>query len=149
MWSRSWIAMGVALLGLLANSWTRTVVADDHDHEHRHGHKHVRSTQATPHTMEQAGYPQMVSPLAMESYNEHYSGGYIGGGKAWGGHAGCANAGTWGWDYSPFHPMSSRIFLKWSHGRHYQGGTGAYATDGPKPLEHITETIHSHFGGGD
>jgi hypothetical protein len=119
--------------------------AGDHDHDH----KHVKSTQATPHTFHQAGHPEVVSEFAQESYNEHYSGGYIGGGKAHGGHERCANQGTWGWDYTPFRPMSSKIFLKWSHGRHYQGGTGAYATDGPKPLEHITETVHGHLGGGE
>ena len=35
--------------------------------------------------------------------------------------------------------MSSKIFLRWSNGRHYEGGTGAYATDGPKPMEHVKE----------
>ena len=118
--------------------------------EHEHSHKHVKSTTATPHTIRQAGYPQWVSPVSMVSYNERYSGGYIGGGKFFhGGDEPCVHQGTWGWDYSPFRPMSSRIFLKWSNGRHYEGGTGAYATDGPKPMEHIKESIHSHFGGGD
>jgi hypothetical protein len=143
MRSRSWIAASLAALGLFANPSTGIAPAGEHSHKHE---KSTTAT-ATPHTFRQAGYPQCVSPIAMESYNEHYSGGFIGGGKAIGGHERCANEGTWGWDYTPFRPMSSRIFLKWSHGRHYQGGTGAYATDGPKPIEHITETIHSHFGG--
>ncbi len=41
----------------------------------------------TPATMKaehRAGYSQSVSPIAMESYNEHYSGGYIGGGTLFG-----------------------------------------------------------------
>ena len=118
--------------------------ADEPAHERKH---HPKSTQATPHDFRQAGYPQCVSPISMVSYNEHYSGGYVGGGKGFGGHERRANEGTWGWDYTPFRPMSSRIFLKWSHGRHDQGGTGAYATDGPKPIEHISETVHGHFGG--
>jgi hypothetical protein len=143
MSSRCEIVAGLALLGLLANPASGVVRAG----ENEHSHKHEKSTQATPHTMRQAGYPQLVSPVAMESYNQHYSGSYVGGGKAFGGHGRCANEGTWGWDYTPFRPMSSRIFLNWSHGRHYQGGTGAYATDGPKPIEHLTEAIHGHFGG--
>jgi len=114
--------------------------------EDQHSHKHVKSTVATPHTERQAGYPDCVSSIAMESYNDHYSGGFVGGGKAFFGHGRCAQEGTWGWDYTPFRPMSPRIFSRWSHGRHYQGGTGAYATDGPKPIEHVTETIHEHFG---
>jgi hypothetical protein len=143
---RSWNVIGPGLLGLLVNPWGQAILADDHEHSHQH----VKSTQATPHPMSQAGYPQEVSPISMESYNQHYNGGFIGGGKGGhGGHEPCLNEGTWGWDYNLFRPMSSRIFLKWSHGRHYQGGTGSYATDGPKPLEHITETIHGHFGGGD
>jgi hypothetical protein len=141
MRDRSWIAAGLASLALVVGASAGTSRGDDH------AHKHEKSTTATPHTIRQAGYPQCVSPVSMVSYNEHYSGGYIGGGKAHGGHEPCRNEGTWGWDYTPFRPMSSRIFLKWSHGRHEQGGVGAYATDGPKPLEHITETIHGHFGG--
>jgi hypothetical protein len=143
MRSRSWIAAGLAALGLVVMPSTRTSLAGDLFH------KHEKSTTATPHTFRQAGYPQCVSPVSMVSYNEHYSGGYVGGGKFLGGQEPCPHQGTWGWDYTPFRPMSSRIFLKWSNGRHYEGGTGAYATDGPKPLEHITETVHGHFGGGD
>jgi hypothetical protein len=41
-----------------------------------------------------------------------------------------AEEGTWGWDY-----RTSRLvcdpFLRWWHGRRYQGGSGAYRTDGP------------------
>jgi hypothetical protein len=143
---RSWIAAGLVTLGLSANPAGLAAFAEDHEHEH--GHKHPKSTVATPHTWEQAGYPLEVG-MAMESYNEHYSGSYVGGGSLFGHHVRCSDAGTWGWDYTPFRPMSSRIFLSWSHGRRYQGGTGNYKTDGPKPMEHIKETIHSHFGGGE
>ena len=139
---RSWIAAGFLAVGLPLNPMVGITLGGDHDHVY-----HVKSTQATPHTERQAGYPQCVSPIAMESYNDHYSGGYVGGGKALHGHGRCANEGTWGWDYTPFHSMSPRKFLGWSHGRHYQGGAGAYATDGPKPMEHIKETVHEHFSG--
>ena len=139
----SWIGASLVATGVFTGQVPGIVRADDHEH----GHKHVKSTQATPHTLHQAGHPEVVSPIAMGSYNDHYSGGYVGGGKAFGGHSRCSNEGTWGWDYTPFRPMSSRLFLGWSHGRHYQGGTGAYATDGPKPIEHVTEAIHGHLGG--
>ena len=145
MGSRSGIAAGMATLALFTHSISGIARGGDHDHDH----KHVKPTLATPHTFHQAGHPECVSAIARESYNRHYSGEYVGGGKAFGGHGRCANEGTWGWDYTPFRPMSSRLFLKWSHGRHYQGGTGAYATDGPKPIEHVTEAIHGHFGGGE
>lgn len=141
MRSRDRIAACLATLGMVTGLSTGIALADDH------AHKHPKSTVATPHTMRQAGYPQCVSPISMVSYNEHYSGGYVGGGKYHGGHEPCPHhEGTWGWDYTPFRPMSSRIFLKWSNGRHYQGGAGAYETEGPKPIEHLTEAIHAHFG---
>ena len=143
---RNWIAAGLVALGLSAYPMSGTILAGDDEHVHEHSHGHPKSTEATPHTIRQAGYPHEVGPFAMESYNEHYSGGYVGGGNLFGGHGSCAHVGTWGWDYTPFRPMSQKIFLRWSNGRRYQGGTGAYATDGPKPLEHITETIHGHFG---
>ena len=110
-------------------------------------HFRRKSPQATPHTDERAGYPYDISRLAMPSNTGHYSGGYVGGGTAVGGQGRCPNEGTWGWDYTPFRPMSSHIFLNWSHGRRSQGGTGSYRTDGPKPLEHLTEAVHEHFSG--
>jgi hypothetical protein len=73
-----------------------------------------------------------VSPLAHPSYNGHESGGYVGGGSAskWHGEPRTAEEGTWGWDY-----RTSRLvcdpFLRWWHGQRYQGGSGAYKTDGP------------------
>lgn len=39
--------------------------------------------------------------------------------------------GTWGWDYQGWH-LPRRIITGWWHGRRYQGGAGAYKTDGPK-----------------
>jgi hypothetical protein len=101
--------------------------------------KHVRSNVATPHTMEQAGYPLEVSMMSAPSYTERYTGGYIGGGRGHGGHGRCVNEGTWGWDYTPRRPMSPHIFLNWSHGRNYQGGTQGYATDAPISIHKIKE----------
>ena len=39
--------------------------------------------------------------------------------------------GTWGWDYQGW-LFPRRVINGWWHGRRYQGGTGAYKTDGPK-----------------
>ncbi len=111
-----------------------------------HPHNHQKSTQATPHTHRQAGYPHCASPLAVPSYNDHYTGGYVGGGKAIGGEGRCPREGTWGWDYTPFRPSGRGLFLNWSHGRHVQGGTGSYATDGPHPLHTINEAVREHVG---
>lgn len=38
--------------------------------------------------------------------------------------------GAWGWDYQGW-LMPRRVINGWWHGRRYQGGTGAYKTDGP------------------
>jgi hypothetical protein len=50
--------------------------------------------------------------------------------------------GTWGWDYVGrwFH---RNVILGWWHGRRQQGGTGAYATDGPG-LNHGEATLPGH-----
>jgi hypothetical protein len=73
-----------------------------------------------------------VSPLAHPSYNSHTSGGYVGGGCAskWHGEPRTAEEGTWGWDYRTSRLMCDP-FLRWWHGQRYQGGSGAYKTDGP------------------
>ena len=81
----------------------------------------------------------------MPSYNEHYSGDYVGGGKPIGGHGRCLNEGTWGWDYTPFRP-DVRTDLHGLVPRPARSGRDrGYATDGPKPLEHLTESVHEHF----
>ena len=136
---RSRIAAGLAI-GAIAASGPVIALGGDHSHES------TKSTHATPHTHEQAGYPLCVSRLAHPSYNEHYTGGYVGGGKAIGGQGRCGQEGTWGWDYTPFRASGHGVFLDWSHGRRYQGGTGRYATDGPHPIHAISEAIKEHGG---
>ncbi len=54
--------------------------------------------------------------------------------------------GTWGWDYHGY-CLPSRVILGWWHGRKYQGGEGAYSTDGPRPL-HAIEGRHERKGEG-
>jgi hypothetical protein len=50
-----------------------------------------------------------------------------------------AAEGTWGWDYQGWLPRW--VTLGWWHGR-YQGGTGAYQTDGPKLLHPADGAAH-------
>jgi hypothetical protein len=70
---------------------------------------------------------------ALPSDTGHYLGYYVGGGcgrprKA---EPRRIDEGTWGWDYQGW-LIPRRVMLEWWHGRRYQGGTGAYKSDGPK-----------------
>jgi hypothetical protein len=85
------------------------------------------------HTQERAGKPLCVSLFAYPTRGATYVGYYVGGGT------GCVAAeprrideGTWGTDYKG-HWLPRHVILDWSHGRLYQGGTGAYATEGIAP----------------
>jgi hypothetical protein len=82
-----------------------------------------------PLQWERAGCPQNVRPHALPSNTRYYWGWWVGGGTALGGGPPGVHEGTWGWDYEGVVPK--RVWLNWSH-RRYQGGTGAYKTDGPK-----------------
>ena len=78
------------------------------------------------------GLPQ-VAWWAIPSDTGHYLGYYVGGGcgrplKA---EPRRSDEGTWGWDYQGW-LIPRRVTLEWWHGRRYQGGTGAYQSDGPK-----------------
>ncbi len=84
-----------------------------------------------------AGMPQWVRAHAIPSYTHHYGGYYVGGGAAFHGEGRYINEGTWGWDYFGI-AFQKRIALNWWHGARYQGGLGAYKTDGPK-IEHERE----------
>jgi hypothetical protein len=82
-----------------------------------------------------AGNPQSVARYARPSYTcRRYGGYYVGGGAPYHGDARCPDEGTWGWDYFGI-IVKKRVALGWWHGAKEQGGTGAYATDGPK-LKH-------------
>ena len=66
----------------------------------------------------------------------HYLGTYVGGGattkhKA---EARRDDEGTWGWDYQGW-IFPRRVINGYWHGQRYQGGTGAYKSDGPKLYE--------------
>jgi hypothetical protein len=78
-----------------------------------------------------AGCAMLIRPHAIGSNTPHYGGYWVGGGKAVRGEKPFQDEGTFGWDYFGI-LFTKRIALSWSHGRRYQGGTGAYQTDGPK-----------------
>ncbi|HZN36016.1 MAG TPA: hypothetical protein VFB80_19435 [Pirellulaceae bacterium] len=77
-----------------------------------------------------AGWPMLIRHHAIPSNTRHYGGYWIGGGVPLFGDSPSLVEGTFGWDY--FGAMNKWIDLSWSHGRRYQGGGGAYRTDGPK-----------------
>ena len=100
------------------------------------------------HSHARAGNPQCISPHAVPTNGPGYVGYYVGGGSACTGCARHREDGTWGWDYQGVH-LPRRVWLDWSHGRLYQGGTGAYKTDGPKlHVEHGHQGHESQGGEG-
>lgn len=92
-----------------------------------------RRADVHPHV--RAGCPQSIAWWAQPSNSQHYGGYYVGGGALCHGEGRCADEGTWGWDYLGV-LFTKHVRLGWSHGRLYQGGAGAYETDGPKVLHH-------------
>ncbi len=84
--------------------------------------------------------PLIVRPalprLSLPSDTGHGIGYYVGGGALprFGEPRG-ADEGTWGWDYQGW-LLPRRVVNSWWHGRRYQGGTGAYKTDGPHFYSH-------------
>jgi hypothetical protein len=84
-----------------------------------------------------AGHPSLVSPLAQPSETKGEIGYEVGGGAVpcrGKGEERCAEEGTWGWDYEG-HLLPAKINLGWWHGARQQGGSGAYRTDGPRPIQ--------------
>jgi hypothetical protein len=83
---------------------------------------------------QRAGCAMLLRPHAIPSNSCHYGGYWVGGGLPCKGEGPYLNEGTFGWDYFGI-IFNKRIALNWSHGARYQGGTGAYKTDGPKLLK--------------
>jgi hypothetical protein len=117
---------------------------------HRHfaeGTPPPGSPRHIPHTDERAGYPRALAHHLAPSTTPGGIGYYVGGGVCLGhGHPRSPHDGTWGWDETGCHIFRPRNILGWSHGRKYQGGTGAYRTDGPVVPDLIyatTSTLNS------
>lgn len=79
-----------------------------------------------------AGNPHWLFRWAIPSDTGSYVGYQVGGGcpRPLRAEAPYDHEGTWGWDYQGW-LFPRRVILGWWHGRRYQGGTGAYKTDGP------------------
>jgi hypothetical protein len=80
-----------------------------------------------------AGCPLCLSLFAIPSNTRFYEGYYVGGGTIFRGDLRNRGEGTWGWDYGGIF-VPKRVALNWSHGRRYQGSTGAYRTAGFAPF---------------
>lgn len=83
-----------------------------------------------------AGNPQCISPLAKPTESPHEIGYYVGGGarqRSSRGEPRHPQEGIWGTDYAGL-IIPKHVQLGWWHGRRYQGGTGSYATEGPRIL---------------
>jgi hypothetical protein len=109
-------------------------------HPHAEGTPSPGKPRFIPHTDERAGCPRALSGHAEPSVTSGGIGYHVGGGVCLGhgpGHGRYPDEGTWGWDDTGFHLFRRRVVLGWSHGRKYQGGTGAYWTDGHNPPDAI------------
>jgi hypothetical protein len=100
---------------------------------HKEGTPPAGQPRLIPHTGERAGDPRALAGHLEPSKTSGGIGYYVGCGVlAIGrGEPRRRDEGTWGWDETGGQHFRRRIILGWSHGRKYQGGTGAYRTDGP------------------
>jgi hypothetical protein len=125
---------------------------------HMHGPIYIHGERPTPppgnprfipHTFERAGNPQCLRSHLKPSFAPGVRGYYVGGGAAHGGDGRYPDDGVWGWDDTGCTWLPMRVRLLWSHGRRYQGGPGAYATDGPHvpdPIYGVTSTVNTLRG---
>jgi hypothetical protein len=118
------IALIVASLSVLAGD---SVAADDQPV--------VYPPRYCENGFERAGYPQDIACRARPSDSPAYCGYTVGGGAPHHGEPRYLDEGTWGWDYTGW-LFQRRVGLDWFHGGRYQGGPGAYKTDGPRLLHH-------------
>jgi hypothetical protein len=106
------------------------------NHQNKEGTPSPAESRCIPNTAERAGCPRARADRLEPSVTPGGIGCYVGGGVLfWHGQGGgeCRrrDEGTWGWDETGGVHCRRRVILGWSHGRRYQGGTGAYRTDGP------------------
>jgi hypothetical protein len=85
-----------------------------------------------PHTDERAGFPRELAAHVEPTNTPGGIGYYVGGGVSHArGYHRHWDQGVWGWDETGMVRHRPNVILGWSMGRKYQGGTGAYRTDGP------------------
>ncbi len=148
----------VWLIGLVAAvACARARAGDELGHFHLFARHHQNKAGTPPpgtprdfdHTDERAGYPRTLSNHLEPSVTSGGIGYYIGGGASFGhgkNEGPYRTEGTWGWDETGCSWFRRRVVLGWSHGRRYQGGTGAYRTDGPvvpDVIQAFTSTVNS------
>jgi hypothetical protein len=101
---------------------------------HRHHHEGTPppgKPRHIPHTDERAGFPRLLAHHLAPSSTPAGIGYYVGGGVCLGHREPrFRDDGTWGWDETGCYHFLRRNILGF-HGHKYQGGTGAYQTDGP------------------
>jgi hypothetical protein len=126
---------------VISVSFGRLSLAQEQPPRHPHFvfHPHLEGTplpgnpRCLLHTDERAGYPRALSGHLEPSATPGGIGYYVGGGTPFShGQARRCDEGTWGWDETGCHIFRCRNILGWSHVHRYQGGTGSYATDGPR-----------------
>jgi hypothetical protein len=109
-----------------------------HHHQRTEGTPPPGKPRCIPHTDERAGLPRALAGHLQQSTTAGGIGYYVGGGVLFGhGQPRRREEGTWGWDETGSRLFRRRNILGWSHGRKYQGGTGAYAVDGP----HVPDVV--------
>jgi hypothetical protein len=114
-------------------------------HPHAKGTPSPGKPRCIPHTDDRAGFPRSLSHHAEASATSGGIGYHVGGGVPLGhgpGHPRYPYEGTWGWDETGHHFLRRRAILGWSHGRKYQGGTGAYRVDG-YPIPDVIAGFHA------
>jgi hypothetical protein len=94
---------------------------------------------------DRSGYQGKVAWYALPTFTRAYTGYYVGGGQAIGGSCPRSEEGTWGMDYRGL-LLPSRVNLWWNHGQHFQGGGGAYKTDG-HPLPDVPQQLSPVYNG--
>jgi hypothetical protein len=97
---------------------------------------HANPGDTEPARLVRAGCPQYPGRAAAPSITRRNAGYFVGGGEPRGRGGRCVQDGTWGMDYQLFPNRLPKIGLGWHHGQRYQGGPGAYKTDGQKLLPH-------------
>lgn len=123
--------LGCAIAPARAQLWSTP-------HPHFEGTPPPGNPRCIPHTHERAGFPQWLAGHLQMTKTSGGIGYYVGGGAPVGhGDARCRHEGTWGWDETGSSHLRHRVILGWWHGRRYQGGQGAYRTDGPHVPDYI------------
>ena len=148
----------LSIVSLAAGARAAPGAEDDAPRAHFLGRFHHQKEGTPPpgkprniaHTDERAGFPRSLAKHLETSRTAGGIGYYVGGGVPLGhGEGRRGGDGTWGWDETGGRRHRRRTILGWSQGRKYQGGTGAYRTDGPVVPDLIyatTSTINSLSG---